>query len=65
MDLSSLAVVVHALNPNMREAEAGGSLWVWGLPGLQSKFQDNTEKPCLEKQNKTKTNNNKTKSKLK
>jgi hypothetical protein len=27
--------------------------WVWGQPGLQSKFQDNqasTEKPCLKKQ---------------
>jgi hypothetical protein len=31
--------------------------WVWGQPGLQSEFQDSqgyTEKPCLEKQNKTK-----------
>jgi hypothetical protein len=31
--------------------------WVWGPPGLQSEFQDSqgyTEKPCLEKQNKTK-----------
>jgi hypothetical protein len=32
--------------------------WVWGQPGLQSEFQDSqgyTEKPCLKKQNKTKT----------
>jgi hypothetical protein len=31
--------------------------WVWGQPGLQSEFQDShgyREKPCLEKQNKTK-----------
>jgi hypothetical protein len=30
--------------------------WVWDQPGLQSEFQDSqgyTEKPCLEKQNKT------------
>jgi hypothetical protein len=35
-----------------------------GQPGLQSEFQDSqgyTEKPCLEKQNKTKTKNKKTK----
>jgi hypothetical protein len=39
----------HTVNP--REAEAGGSLRVQGLPGLQSEFQDTkgyTEKPCLE-----------------
>jgi hypothetical protein len=32
--------------------------WVQGQPGLQSEFQDSqgyTEKPCLEKQNKTTT----------
>jgi hypothetical protein len=32
--------------------------WVRGQPGLQSAFQDNqdyTEKPCLEKKQKTKT----------
>ena len=30
-------------------AEAGGSLWVWGQPGLQNKFQDSwgIERPCL------------------
>jgi hypothetical protein len=35
--------------------------WVRGQPGLQSEFQDRQdyrEKPCLEKQNKTKQNNN-------
>jgi hypothetical protein len=34
------------------------NFWVWGQPGLQSKFQDSqgyTEKPCLKKQ-KTKQN---------
>jgi hypothetical protein len=29
-----LAIVVHAFNPSTLEAEAGGSLWVWGQPGL-------------------------------
>ena len=28
-------MVVHTFNPSAREAEAGGSLWVWGQPGLQ------------------------------
>jgi hypothetical protein len=35
--------------------------WVGGQPGLLSEFQDSqgyTEKPCLEKQNKTKQNKN-------
>jgi hypothetical protein len=38
--------------------------WVWDQPGLQSEFQDSqdyTEKPCLEKQKKTKQNKTKTK----
>jgi hypothetical protein len=38
------------------------NFWVRGQPGLQSEFQDSqdyTEKPCLEKQTKTKTNQNK------
>ena len=30
----------HSFNPNTREAEAGGSLWIWSQPGLQSMFQD-------------------------
>jgi hypothetical protein len=33
------------------------NFWVQGQPGLQSEFQDSqgyTEKPCLEKQHKTK-----------
>ena len=35
------AVVEHAFNPStQRGREAGGSLWVWGQPGLQSKFQE-------------------------
>ena len=29
------AVVAHAFNPSTGEAETGGSLWVWGQPGLQ------------------------------
>ena len=48
-------MLVHAFNPSTQEAGAGGSLWVWGQPGLQSEFQDNhgyTDKPCFEKQNK-------------
>jgi hypothetical protein len=32
--------MAHTFNPSTWEAEAGGSLWVWGQPGLQSKFQD-------------------------
>ena len=55
---SKLGVVAHAFNPSTREAEAGqADFWVRGHPGLQSELQDNqgyTEKPCLEKQNKTK-----------
>lgn len=31
--------VMHALNPGMREAEAGGSWWIEGHPALHSKFQ--------------------------
>jgi hypothetical protein len=41
------AMVAHAFNPGTREAEAGGF----------QEFQDSqgyTQKPCLEKQNKTK-----------
>ena len=28
-------VVVHTFNPSTQDAEAGGSLWVWGQPALQ------------------------------
>jgi hypothetical protein len=33
---------MHAFNPSTpeAEAEAGGSLWVWGQPGLHQEFQD-------------------------
>ena len=31
----SRVVLAHAFNPSTREAEAGVSLWVRGLPGLQ------------------------------
>ena len=32
-------MVAHAFNPSTLEAEAVGSLRVWGLPGLQKEFQ--------------------------
>jgi len=35
-----LGGMVHTFNPTMWEAEAVGSLWFWGHPGLQSEFQD-------------------------
>ena len=47
-------MVAHTVNPSIQEAEAGGSLWFQGQPGLQSKFQDSqsyTEKLCLKKLN--------------
>jgi hypothetical protein len=50
-------VVAHTFNPSTREAEAGGFLSL--RPAWSTKFQDSqgyTEKPCLEKQNKTKQN---------
>ena len=35
---------MHAFNPSTQEAEAeaeaGGSLWVWGQPGLQGAAKD-------------------------
>ena len=34
------AVVVHTCNLSTVEAEAGGVLWIWDHPGLQSDFQD-------------------------
>lgn len=44
-------VVAHALDPRSTpEADAGGSLCIWGQPDLHSKFPDNqgyVEKPCL------------------
>jgi hypothetical protein len=49
-------MVAHAFNLSSWEAEAA-NFWVWGQPGLLSKFQDSqgyTEKPCLEKQNNNK-----------
>jgi len=42
--------MAHAFNPSTQEAEASGSLWVLGQPGLQSEFQDSqsyAEKSCL------------------
>jgi hypothetical protein len=51
-------VVVHAINPSTREAEAGGFLS--SRPAcLQSEFQDSqgyTEKPCFEKPKKQNKN---------
>jgi hypothetical protein len=52
----SLGMVVHAFNPSIREAEAGGFLSS-RQPGVQSECQDSqgyTEKPCLEKPKKKK-----------
>lgn len=44
-------VVAHALDPRSTpEADAGGSLCIWGQTDLHSKFPDNqgyVEKPCL------------------
>ena len=56
-------MVAHAFNASTRETEAGG-FWVWGQPGLQSKFQDSqgyTEKLCLENNNNNNNNPNKQK----
>jgi hypothetical protein len=47
-------MVAHTFNPSTPEAEAGGSLRMWGQPGLQNEFQDSqgwAEKPHLKKQN--------------
>lgn len=33
----------HTFNPRIQEAEAGGSQWVQGWPGLQREFQNNKE----------------------
>jgi hypothetical protein len=38
--LFSWAVMAHTFHPSTQETEEGKSLWVQGLPGLQSKFQD-------------------------
>jgi hypothetical protein len=57
-------MVAHAFNPSTQEAGARGSKWVWGQPGLHSKFLDtqyNTEKLCLNKTKQNKTKQNKTK----
>ena len=40
MDLYELGMVAHTFNTSTWEVEAGGSLWVWDQPGLQSEFQD-------------------------
>jgi hypothetical protein len=40
-------MVVHAFSDSTLEAESSTDLWVQGQLGLQSKFQDYTEKPCL------------------
>jgi hypothetical protein len=53
----SWAMVAHAFNPSTKEAEAGPSLskrLAW-----YTEFQDSQgyrEKPCLERQNQTKSN---------
>jgi hypothetical protein len=49
-------MVVHTFNLSTQgEADAGGSLWVWGQSFLYSKFKDMqcyTEKPCPKKKKK-------------
>jgi hypothetical protein len=45
--------MVHNFNPSTLEAEAGGSLWVQGHTGLQSKFQDVQSWTEASKQTKT------------
>jgi hypothetical protein len=55
-------VVAHAFDTGTWEAEAGGFLS--SRSAWSTEFQDSqgyTEKPCLDKQNKTKQNKNKTK----
>lgn len=47
-------MVVHTFNTSAREAEVGGSLWIRGQPGIQSKFKNYKENHCLK--NKTKQN---------
>jgi hypothetical protein len=54
----SLGMMVHAFRLSTWEAEAGGSLWIWGQLGLEWVFQESqgyTEKSCLKKQNKQQT----------
>ena len=49
--IAQLVRVVHAFNPSTQDTEEGGSLWGFGQPGLQIKFQDHQDyiqKPCLE-----------------
>jgi hypothetical protein len=29
-----VGLMMHAFNPSAQEVRAGGSLWVWGKPGL-------------------------------
>jgi hypothetical protein len=43
--------VAHTFNPSTQEAEAGGSPWVGGQPGLQREFQNSlgTQRNCLKK----------------
>ena len=56
---TSQEVLTHAFDLNTGEVETNRSLWIWGQPGLQSKFHDShsqecTVKPCLEEWKKTK-----------
>jgi hypothetical protein len=43
-------MVVYVFHHSTQEAEAGGTLCVWGQPGLQSQFHDSQsyiERTCL------------------
>ena len=53
---------MHAFNPSTQEAEAGGYLWVWGQPDLQSELvlgQPGLRKPVSPPQKKPTKNKQK------
>ena len=59
---------MHSFNPSTLEAEAGGSLWVQGQPGLQNEFQNSQgyiAKTWLKKKKKKKKLKTNKKNKLK
>lgn len=38
-DVEKLDVMAYALDPSTQDAEAGGAVWVWALPGLHDKLR--------------------------